>query len=363
MFVYLRLLPECSLSCRVGVGCACPAALPGSRGPRLSLVAWKEIVSGLAGDGTRLLYVTDGNPLPCADLWPLVEYAAGLGLRVRVTVPAEAVEEGLCEQAVDAGLDAVQVRLGGLTASAHDALRWPGATAAAWKGIELLTGRGLAVHVIVPVLAINAAEIPRLLTRLAGMGIRELALTRPLGGGFIPGRAEGILPSPEVYRTTVLDALRHRGEGPGTPARRGEGLFVKTADPVFCRWDEALMSRLEEIRAAEPAAEAACLGGCLAGRDIVFLDYDGAAYPCRFLPVPSGSVASGYNPEHLFGAPLRRTWRPDLEGRCKDCPMRPVCGGCRAHAWEVSGDPLGADPWCGAMSADADEQDRGGVDA
>jgi radical SAM protein with 4Fe4S-binding SPASM domain len=47
-------------------------------------------------------------------------------------------------------------------------------------------------------------------------------------------------------------------------------------------------------------------------------------------------------------APLFRALRdPDrLRGRCGRCEWRAVCGGSRARAFALTGDPLGEEPTC-----------------
>jgi radical SAM protein with 4Fe4S-binding SPASM domain len=41
---------------------------------------------------------------------------------------------------------------------------------------------------------------------------------------------------------------------------------------------------------------------------------------------------------------LRDTSR--LRGRCGACEFKDICGGSRARAFALTGDPLATDPWC-----------------
>jgi radical SAM protein with 4Fe4S-binding SPASM domain len=84
------------------------------------------------------------------------------------------------------------------------------------------------------------------------------------------------------------------------------------------------------------------------GRGFCFVSHTGDVYPSGFLQVPVGNVrdrplAHWYREHPLFVA-LRDPDR--LGGRCGRCGFRFVCGGSRARAWAMSGDPLGEDPTC-----------------
>jgi radical SAM protein with 4Fe4S-binding SPASM domain len=46
-------------------------------------------------------------------------------------------------------------------------------------------------------------------------------------------------------------------------------------------------------------------------------------------------------------SPIFRALRDDaLSGKCGACPFRRVCGGSRARAYAMTGDPLASDPLC-----------------
>jgi MoaA/NifB/PqqE/SkfB family radical SAM enzyme len=84
------------------------------------------------------------------------------------------------------------------------------------------------------------------------------------------------------------------------------------------------------------------------GNGFVFIDHLGNICPSGFLPAPVGNVrgddlVSVYRNDPLFLA-LRDPAR--LGGRCGRCEYRERCGGSRARAFALTGDPLGEDPGC-----------------
>jgi radical SAM protein with 4Fe4S-binding SPASM domain len=75
---------------------------------------------------------------------------------------------------------------------------------------------------------------------------------------------------------------------------------------------------------------------------------NGDVTPCPYLPVFAGTLRSSslaelWNSSELFAGIRRRT---SLGGRCGDCEMNGHCGGCRARAYEATGDYLAEEPYC-----------------
>jgi radical SAM protein with 4Fe4S-binding SPASM domain len=88
--------------------------------------------------------------------------------------------------------------------------------------------------------------------------------------------------------------------------------------------------------------------GCLGGTSFCFISNTGIVQPCGFLDLNCGSVD-----EMSFGAiwnesEVFKTLRNhnNLKGKCGRCEYRKVCGGCRARAYEATGDYLAEEPLC-----------------
>jgi AdoMet-dependent heme synthase len=104
------------------------------------------------------------------------------------------------------------------------------------------------------------------------------------------------------------------------------------------------------------------------GKGVMFVSHTGEIYPTGFLPIPCGkfpldSTVRVYQESALFRA-LRDADR--LGGKCGVCEFKEICGGSRARAYGLSGDPLSAEPdcayvpprWVGKV-AGADEAETG----
>jgi radical SAM protein with 4Fe4S-binding SPASM domain len=84
------------------------------------------------------------------------------------------------------------------------------------------------------------------------------------------------------------------------------------------------------------------------GKGFVFISHMGNVYPSGFLPIHAGNIretalAEIYRTAPIFKA-LRDTGR--LEGKCGACEFKEICGGSRARAYAVTGDPLAQEPCC-----------------
>lgn len=77
------------------------------------------------------------------------------------------------------------------------------------------------------------------------------------------------------------------------------------------------------------------------GDGFLFVSHTGELYPSGFLPVSAGNVRTHdlvevYRSSDLFTS-LRD--RSRLKGKCGVCEFRDVCGGSRARAYAMTGDP------------------------
>jgi radical SAM protein with 4Fe4S-binding SPASM domain len=88
--------------------------------------------------------------------------------------------------------------------------------------------------------------------------------------------------------------------------------------------------------------------GCLGGISFCFISHVGQVQPCGYLDLDCGNVqklnfAEIWKNSDVFGN-LR-----DLSkygGKCGRCEFIKVCGGCRARAYEATGDYLAQEPLC-----------------
>jgi radical SAM protein with 4Fe4S-binding SPASM domain len=84
------------------------------------------------------------------------------------------------------------------------------------------------------------------------------------------------------------------------------------------------------------------------GKGFLFISHVGNVYPSGFLPIHAGNVKETQLREIYRNAPIFKSLRDtsQLEGKCGACEYKEICGGSRARAYAVTGDPLAQEPCC-----------------
>lgn len=290
-----------------------------------------------------LLVLTGGDPMKRADIFDLVRHAASSGLRVAMTPSATPlVTRPALYRLARKGLSRLAVSLDGADAATHDGIR--GVLGSFRRTFEIIAdahAAGLAVQVNTTVTRTNVAQIDALAELLAAHGILlwSVFFLVPVGRGSLLERI-----SPEQYEQ-VFDRLRehslHQPYDIKTTEAPHYRRFVLQHGGTGPRGDESLVR--------PPRAPL----GVNDGKGVMFISHAGLIHPSGFLPLvcgvfPLDSVVDVYQRSPVFRA-LRDLDR--LEGKCRDCEFRQVCGGSRARAYAVTGNPLASEPDCAYVPA------------
>lgn len=96
------------------------------------------------------------------------------------------------------------------------------------------------------------------------------------------------------------------------------------------------------------ARELGITEGCTCCTEYIQMNYDGTLYPCSFLRINLGNILGDGLKAIWDKHPLVLKFRSRYieEGKCKDCLYSSICGGCRARAYNETGNPLGSVPSC-----------------
>lgn len=113
--VQIEVTNRCNLNCLM-----CPRDALGVVKEDMPLALFKKIVDKI--EGVNLVTLTGwGEPFIHPDLFPMIDYCKGRGLKVKLTTNGILVEEALQKRVIDSGLDSVTFSLEDTQGKNHDA--------------------------------------------------------------------------------------------------------------------------------------------------------------------------------------------------------------------------------------------------
>ena len=355
ILVFWEMTRACLLACRHCRASAIPEPLPGE----LSTEEGERFLETLTGFGRPypVLVLTGGDVLMRGDLLRLVGRARELGLPVAVA-PSVTPRLELATLAAlrRAGVKVASLSLDGARSETHEGLRGvEGHFEETIAALRLLRDHGFTVQINTVVRPENVEELAEIAAIVdeVGAAIWEVFFLVRVGRGAALAEL-----SPEQNEDVchfLVDASRYgfivrTVEAPffrRVVAWRQEGRTCETG-PLY----ERLSARLRQVLGEPRSAPRAQTKGTRDGKGIVFVAHNGDVYPAGFLPLTVGNVRERSLVSLYRESPLFKTIRAArFHGRCGRCDFADLCGGSRARAYAVCGDPLGEDPACAYLPA------------
>ena len=327
---------NCNLSC---IHCRASA----SKGPfpdELDTDASLTLLDQISEVGKPVVILTGGEPLLRADIFELARHGTRKGLRMVMAPNGTLITEAIAREMAEAGIQRISISLDGATKESHDRFRQvDGAFEGALRGIKWAKQADIDFQINTTITLQNLEEMPKIQELAAKLGAvaHHIFLLVPTGRGkYIAD--QGI--SAQQYEQTLNWFYDQRDKVP---------LQLKaTCAPHYYR---ILRERArEEGKSVTFKSHGldAVTRGCLGGTSFCFVSNTGIVQPCGFLDLNCGSVK-----EVPFGvvwkeSEIFKTLRNfnNLKGKCGRCEYRKVCGGCRARAYEATGDYLAEEPLC-----------------
>ncbi len=290
-----------------------------------------------------IMVMTGGDPLKRPDLFDLIRHAVGAGLQVALTPSATplATREAF-EAARDAGIQRLGISLDGADARTHDAFRgWEGSFDRTLMMLKNARELGLAVQINTTITRRNFQQIDTMAELLADQGIAMWAafFLIPVGRGIEEQRVT----AEEMEQ--VFARLYHHSQVQPYSVKTTEAPHYRRF--VMQQGGDPLAGPHGQTDDGHHRGHRAPLG-VGDGKGVMFVSHRGEIYPSGFLPLlcgrfPQNSVVDVYQNHATFRA-LRN---PDqFHGKCRICEFRHPCGGSRARAYAVYGDPLASEPDC-----------------
>ena len=302
----------------------------------------RRFLADVAAFASPVVVLTGGEPLLRPDCLDLARAGTELGLRMCLATNGTLVTAAICRSLKEAGIRMVSLSLDGATAERHDAFRGQkGAFEATVAAAKLLREAGIPFLVNSSFTEANRDEIPAVMALAKELGARAWYLFMIVPTGRAEGLGDELIPA-ETYN----EILRWHME---VEAEEDELLMRPTCAPFYYRMihQEAGRSGRSTNRRSLSFGTGA-QKGCLAGQHILFVDHRGDVHPCSYFARTVGNVGETPIERIWSDAPLLRSLRDPAAygGKCGACEFLSVCGGCRARADAIHGDPFGSEPFC-----------------
>jgi heme b synthase len=327
---------SCNLNC-----IHCRAA--SGRGPytgELDTTKCIEILDEISAVGSPIVILTGGEPLLREDIFDLARYGTAAGLRMVMATNGSLLTSEIIEKIKSSGIKRVSISIDGSDQAQHDRFRMvDGAFEKSINGVRLLKEAGVEFQINTTVTRHNIDNIGDILNISVGLGAaaHHLFLLVPTGRARdMKDQEIGASEYEQLLHWFYL--MRHK-----VP------LHLKaTCAPHYYR----ILRQEARLRGEKVTFETygldAMTRGCLGGTSFCFISYSGIVQPCGYLEINCGDLkhstfGSVWNGSEKFNQ-LRDF--SSYKGKCGRCEYLRFCGGCRARAFEASGDFLAEEPLC-----------------
>jgi heme b synthase len=327
---------NCNLSC---IHCRA-AATKGPYQNELDTEASLVLLDQISETGKPVVILTGGEPLMRPDIFEIARYGTQKGLRMVMAPNGTLITEAVAREMAASGIQRISISLDGATQESHDRFRQvDGAFDGALRGIEWAKEAGVDFQINTTITQQNLGELAKIQELAVKLGAvaHHIFLLVPTGRGKYIVDQEI---SAQQYEETLNWFYDQRDKAP---------LQLKaTCAPHYYR---ILRERAREDGKSvtfKTHGLDAVTRGCLGGIGFCFISHIGIVQPCGFLDVSCGDVTK---------LPFEVIWKEsevfntlrnynNLKGKCGVCEYRKVCGGCRARAYEATGDYLAEEPLC-----------------
>jgi heme b synthase len=326
---------SCNLNC---VHCRA-AANCGPYPGELSTQKCFQLIDEIAAVSSPVIILTGGEPLLRPDIFEIAKYGTDKGLRMVMATNGTLVNAATAKKMISSGIKRVSISIDGKDAASHDAFRGEkGAFAGTLAGIDVLKKVGIEFQINTTITTANLKQIKDILAlaKKLGAAAHHIFLLVPTGRGR--DLAEQAITAAD-YEETLMWFHQESLES---------SIQLKaTCAPHYFR---ILHQHKDKDKKKKPVSGQfqEMTRGCLGGISFCFISHIGQVQPCGYLELNCGNVQKQSFAEIWEGSEVFRNLR-DLSkygGKCGRCEFIKVCGGCRARAYEATGDFLAEEPLC-----------------
>ncbi len=310
--VYYAITEGCNLRCPY-----CYASSEKCAPNELSTEEAFALVDQSVDLGAEVMVFTGGEPMLRRDLFDVVAYARGKGLRANIITNATLIRDEEIAARIARLFDVVTVSIDGGNAESHERTRGPGTFDKTIRALRML----------------NTFDVHPMINHVVD-----------------EDNVDGLADVGELFADISVRAVRimhHTGLGRGMADGRDFGWEHYQQAHSFIWSNPAARHMLPD----GPVTEKPCAirGNCGMGGHEIYVDSLGEVYPCKLVTGAEHSAGNIRSTplRELFDSPVLQEMRANfaLDGHnltdCTRCYIKGACGGgCRAHHMARTGDVL-----------------------
>ncbi|OUQ22587.1 hypothetical protein B5E77_16610 [Lachnoclostridium sp. An131] len=274
--------------------------------------------------------LTGGEPFLSPHIYKLVDYLE----KAEEIKQFDVLTNGTCITAdhIDMLRDSkklhqIQISIDGPNEEIHDSVRGKGTFSKVLTTIEALKESGIEVSFMYTLMNRNKDYAIAAIDFAEKCGVKAITIERvtPCGHSSLAD----VLSSKQIKEIYESITLRANTLSSDLTVRRQRPLWVNTVH-LDCSGNSKIG------------------GFCPVGFTSLAILWDGTVLPCRRLEIPIGNILTDGLYKIWYGSEVLWNIRDknNLKGKCHNCINIERCGGCRAIAYETTGDYMGEDVQC-----------------
>jgi len=309
-----------------------------------------QLIDDIKEFGSPLFVLTGGDPVKREDIYELVRYSVGKGLRSAVSPSATPL---LTRDAIrkfkESGLSRIAISIDGSCNEIHDSFRGvKGSFAWTLRAINHCLLEEIPLQINTTVTKHNVEDLTNiacLIENFNNVVLWSVFFLVPVGRG----KEEDEI-SPREYETVFNMMYDLSKTMPydikSTEAPHYRRVVIQRTLSESRRNRQSVIKGRVKIKWPDPIGRSA--RGINDGNGFVFISHTGEIFPSGFLPISSGNVKRNSIIDIYRNSPIFKELRDDtrLKGKCGICKFKQICGGSRARAFAVTGDYMESEPNC-----------------
>ncbi len=299
----------------------------------MSLEEIKEVFHKLQPFAPRGVFISGGEPLTRKDIVEIVKESKKLAPVTILNTNSLLLTEELLQKLIDAGLNYIQVSVDGVEKD-HDYIRGAGTYQKTMEKLRLINRYKdkIKLHINSVVSKVNLDSMEEFAHQILDVEKIDVQIF-----GY-----KRFIPSNVLKDTSSLgpEGLKKLYENLEYLQKKYEGKTIITSDMPMKN-----IYQQEKVKSVMDKYHLDCVG-CSAGVNGISIRNDGTVTPCTLLYISCGNILKDDLDTILNSANMLKIMHRELKGKCGSCKHKMICGGCRAAAYQITGDFLEEDLEC-----------------